>query len=71
MIAGMVENLAARLKLDGADLDGWQRLIRSYVTLKKPDQARAALASARSQFAGDTASVAALDALARGLELQP
>ena len=42
MIRGMVERLAARLRRDGSDVDGWIQLVRSYTVLKEPEQARAA-----------------------------
>jgi cytochrome c-type biogenesis protein CcmH len=47
MIRGMVERLAARLQQDGSDVDGWIRLVRSYMVLGDSDRARAALADAR------------------------
>ena len=40
MIRGMVERLATRLKENGADLDGWLRLIRSYGVLHETGKAR-------------------------------
>jgi cytochrome c-type biogenesis protein CcmH len=46
MIEGMVASLDERLKANPADLEGWQRLIRSYVVLDRLDDARAALARA-------------------------
>lgn len=46
MIEGMVANLDAKLKDNPADVEGWQRLIRSYVVLGKQDEARNALARA-------------------------
>ncbi|MGB9213697.1 MAG: c-type cytochrome biogenesis protein CcmI, partial [Pseudolabrys sp.] len=33
MIRGMVDGLAARLKQDGSDVDGWVKLVRSYKVL--------------------------------------
>ncbi len=53
MIRGIVGRLAARLKENGADLDGWLRLIRSYTVLNEPGKAQEAAASARKQFASD------------------
>ena len=70
MIRGMVERLAARLKEDGSDLDGWVKLVRSYKVLGEPDKANAAAAEARRAFAGDPNKMqqldASLDALASG-----
>lgn len=46
MAEGMVARLAARLQGDPADVDGWIMLMRSYKTLGRDGDARAALASA-------------------------
>ncbi|MFQ6159148.1 c-type cytochrome biogenesis protein CcmI [Sinorhizobium meliloti] len=43
MIRGMVDSLASRLKEDPANLEGWMRLIRSYVVLDQRDRAKIAL----------------------------
>jgi cytochrome c-type biogenesis protein CcmH len=53
MIRGMVARLADRLKQDGSDVDGWLRLLRSYVVLGDKDQARAAASDARRALASD------------------
>jgi len=71
MIRGMVERLAARLTENGADLDGWLKLIRSYVVLKETIKAQEAAASARAQFASEPKALERIDALARGLGLAP
>jgi cytochrome c-type biogenesis protein CcmH len=42
MIRGMVARLAERLQRDGSDPEDWLRLVRSYVVLGEPDQARTA-----------------------------
>lgn len=42
MIDGMVSGLAERLKNEPDDVDGWLRLIRSYVVLGRSDEAAAA-----------------------------
>jgi cytochrome c-type biogenesis protein CcmH len=47
MIRGMVERLATRLQQDGSDVDGWIRLVRSYMVLGDSDMARATLTDAR------------------------
>jgi cytochrome c-type biogenesis protein CcmH len=62
MIRGMVDRLAARLKKDGSDLDGWVRLVRSYKVLGEPDKATAAAADARQAFAGDAGKLQRLEA---------
>ena len=68
MIQGMVERLAARLKQDGSDVEGWVRLVRSYKVLGKPDKASAAAADARQALAGDPAKLQQLDAALKALE---
>lgn len=61
MIEGMVAQLAARLEADPADGAGWARLVRSYMVLGKPDEARAALTKARAALAGDAAALASVN----------
>jgi cytochrome c-type biogenesis protein CcmH len=68
-IGQMVDGLAARLKENGNDLEGWKRLVRSYVVLGRRQDATTALASARGQFSGDEKSLAQLHALAESLGL--
>src|SRR5262249_46302201 len=62
MIRGMVERLAARLMENGADLDGWLKLIRSYAVLKETGKAQEAAASARAQFASEPKALEQIDA---------
>src|SRR6516162_1262876 len=57
MIKGMVERLAARLKQDGSDAEGWARLVRSYRVLDEPDKALAAMVDARQALAADPAKL--------------
>jgi cytochrome c-type biogenesis protein CcmH len=66
-IGQMVDGLAERLKRDGADLGGWQRLINSYAVLGRDGEARRALADARRQFDGNPQALGELAALARRL----
>ena len=68
MIGRMVESLAARLRKDDSDLDGWVRLVRSYKVLGQPDKANAAAAEARRAFAGDTDKMRKLDVSLKALE---
>jgi cytochrome c-type biogenesis protein CcmH len=70
MIQGMVERLAERLHHDGADVEGWLRLVRSYMVLGQPDKARAAVADARRALAGDAIKLRRLDDVLRGLGLE-
>ena len=67
MIGDMVERLAARLKQNGADLNGWLMLIRSYTVLKQPDKAQDAIALARKQFASDSQALEKIGDLLREL----
>jgi cytochrome c-type biogenesis protein CcmH len=69
MIAGMVGNLHARLKADGRDAAGWQRLLRAYAILGDLPQANAALGEARRALAEDKAGLSAVDALAKEMGL--
>jgi cytochrome c-type biogenesis protein CcmH len=67
MIEQMVAGLAERLKSDGNDLAGWQRLLRAYAVLGQKDKATQALAEARKALAGDQSALTALNDLARSL----
>lgn len=68
-IRGMVDSLAARLEQNGADPEGWRRLVRAYVVLKEPEKAKAALAQARRALSADADALASLEALAREMGL--
>jgi cytochrome c-type biogenesis protein CcmH len=70
MIRGMVARLAERLQTDGSDVEGWMRLVRSYMVLGESDKARAAVADARRALAGDPAKLRRLDELVKGLGLE-
>src|SRR5215831_4642503 len=70
MIQGMVERLSERLHRDGADVEGWLRLVRSYVVLGQPDKARAAVVDARRALAGDAIKLRRLDDFLKGLGLE-
>ena len=63
----MVARLAERLKKDGADLDGWQQLVRSYVVLGERDKAKSAAADARQNIGGDTDKRQRLDDFVKSL----
>jgi cytochrome c-type biogenesis protein CcmH len=67
-IRGMVDRLAARLKQDKSDLNGWVQLVRSYKVLGDPEKARAAAADARQAFAGDPEKLQRLNAALQQLE---
>ncbi len=67
MIRGMVARLAARLKENAADLDGWLMLIRSYSVQKEPAKMEEAVASARKQFASEPEALDKIASLVRQL----
>jgi hypothetical protein len=70
MIRGMVERLAERLDRDGSDLDGWLRLVRSYMVLGDQDKARAAAGSARRALAREPDKLRQIEELVKGLGLE-
>lgn len=54
MIKNMVASLHAKLKDDGSHIEGWERLIRSYIVLGQKEDALGALTEARKALAGQT-----------------
>ena len=70
MIDGMVSGLAERLQREPDDVEGWLRLIRSYVVLGRPDEAAAA---ARGALQGirEEGSRARVEALIADLGVTP
>ncbi|MEI9806121.1 MAG: hypothetical protein WDN48_19355 [Pseudolabrys sp.] len=68
MIAGMVSRLAARLKADGSDAEGWVKLVRSYRVMGDDVKAQAAMADARRALANDPDK---LRQLAEGTDTAP
>lgn len=64
MIAGMVDSLHARLKANGRDPAGWQRLLRAYAVLGDVPKAKAALSEARTALAEDQTALSSINALA-------
>lgn len=69
MIDGMVNGLAAKLKANPNDVDGWLKLIRSRVVLKDSPNARNDLAMARKIFAAEPVKLSQINALAGELGL--
>jgi len=67
MVRAMVDGLAARLRQNPRDAEGWIRLMRSRMVLNDPAAAREALASGLAAFAGDDAAQARLRDAARAL----
>ena len=70
MIRGMVERLAERLDRDGSDLEGWLRLVRSYMVLGDQDKARASAGSARRALAREPDKLRQIEELVKGLGLE-
>jgi cytochrome c-type biogenesis protein CcmH len=69
MIKGMIERLAERLGKDGSDLDGWLRLVRSYMVLGERERALAAAGDARRALAAEPDKLKRIDELVKGLGL--
>jgi cytochrome c-type biogenesis protein CcmH len=69
MIRSMVERLAERLGKDGSDLEGWLRLVRSYMVLGDRERAIAAAGNARRAFAAEPDKLRRIDELVKGLGL--
>lgn len=62
-IASMVEGLAARLRQNPDDPDGWIMLVRSWLVLGRKEEAAAAIRDARAALAGRPEALAAIDRL--------
>ncbi|GAA4182166.1 c-type cytochrome biogenesis protein CcmI [Shinella granuli] len=69
MISGMVESLAAKLEENPDNIEGWMRIIRSYVVLDQRPKAEAALQTALKTFPADSDNGKQLLALARDLSI--
>ncbi len=69
MARGMVERLADRLHADGSDVDGWLRLVRSYVVLGDRDKAKDAAADARRALSDHPDEIKRIDDLVKDLGL--
>jgi cytochrome c-type biogenesis protein CcmH len=70
MIRGMVARLADRLHDNGADVDGWLRLMRAYVVLGDRDKARSAANDAKRALADHPDEIRQIDDLVKGLGLE-
>jgi cytochrome c-type biogenesis protein CcmH len=70
MIRGMVERLSERLHREGGDIEGWLRLVRSYMVLGERDKAQAAAGEARRALASEPEKVRRIDELVKGLGLE-
>lgn len=69
-IDAMVARLAARLKVQPDDSEGWQRLVRSYTVLRDRAKAQTALADGRAAMARNPDAVKALATEAEELGLE-
>jgi cytochrome c-type biogenesis protein CcmH len=70
MIRGMVTRLADKLKQDGTDVEGWQRLLRAYLVLGERAKAQAAATDARRALAGDSNKLRSLNEEIKNLGLE-
>lgn len=70
MVQTMVARLAERLHRDGSDLEGWLRLVRSYMVLGDREKALAAVGDARRALASDPDKLRRIDELVKGLGLE-
>lgn len=70
MIRGMVGRLADRLKENGNDLDGWQRLLRAYMVLGERDKATAAAGDAKKALASDPDKLRQIGDLIKSMGLE-
>lgn len=71
MIRGMVEKLSDKLHHDGGtDLDGWLRLVRSYMVLGERDKARAAAVDARRALVSDPEKLRQINELVKDLGVE-
>lgn len=69
MIRAMVAGLAQRLETNPADIEGWLRLVRSYVVLGDRKEAAEALAKAKTALAGNADALRRLNEAARELQI--
>jgi cytochrome c-type biogenesis protein CcmH len=70
MIRGMVARLADKLKENGEDVQGWQRLLRAYVVLGERDKAVSAASDAKKALAGDASKLREIEDVIKTLGLQ-
>ena len=70
MIRGMVARLADRLKENGNDIEGWQRLLRAYIVLNERDKAQAAAVDARRALSSDPDKLRQIEDTIKTLGLQ-
>ena len=70
MIRGMVERLADRLKREGSDVEGWQRLVQAYMVMGDREKARTAVGDARKALTAEPDKLRKLNEFVKGLGLE-
>lgn len=70
MVRGMVARLADRLKEDGSDVAGWQRLLRAYMVLGDRDKAKGAAGDARKALTADPDKLRQIDETIKSMGLE-
>jgi cytochrome c-type biogenesis protein CcmH len=70
MIRGMVDRLAERLTRESGDVEGWLRLVRSYVVMGDQGRAEQAARDARRALASEPDKLRRVDELVKGLGLK-
>lgn len=70
MIRGMVARLADRLKENGNDIEGWQRLLRAYMVLGERGKAHAAAADAKRALASDPDKLHRIEDMIKSLGIE-
>lgn len=70
MIRGMVARLAERLKENGDDVAGWQRLLRAYMVLGERDKAKGAADDARKALASDPDKLRQVEDMIKSMGLE-
>jgi cytochrome c-type biogenesis protein CcmH len=70
MIRAMVARLAGRLKENGNDIEGWQRLLRAYMVLGERDKAVVAAGDAKRALAGDADKLRRIDDMIKSLGIE-
>jgi cytochrome c-type biogenesis protein CcmH len=70
MIRNMVARLADRLKENGSDVEGWQRLIRAYRVLGEREKAISAADAAKRALANDADKLRRIEDMIKSLGLE-
>ena len=70
MIRTMVARLADKLKQNGDDIEGWQRLLRAYMVLGERDKAHAAAGEAKRALASDPDKLRKIEDMIKSLGLE-